>query len=76
MKQAEEEFLSNEIVLKIRMYNEIISKAPIRMYDLYVELFTRNNSQEGLAEKWGYSPQTIRWWVGKLYDYIFEHIPN
>ena len=55
---------------KVQRYNDAVKRAPIRIYDVYVELYIRNNTQESLADKWRYSTQTIKRLNGKLYDYL------
>ena len=45
----------NEILDKVNTYNEMICSAPPRLYDVYVSLYLKNNTQESLAEQLGYS---------------------
>ena len=43
----------NAAVELARKYNEAIQTAPPKLYDLYISLYTDNNTQASLAEKWG-----------------------
>lgn len=68
--ELKNEIESNIIAEKVQRYNDAVKRAPIRIYDVYVELYIRNNTQESLADKWRYSTQTIKRLNGKLYDYL------
>jgi acyl-CoA reductase-like NAD-dependent aldehyde dehydrogenase len=39
------------ILAKVNKYNEIAATASARLYDLYLSLYTRNFTQEGLADE-------------------------
>lgn len=43
----------------IQKYNDVICSAPPRLYDLYVSLYLQNNTQESLADKFGYTAEHI-----------------
>ena len=68
--ELKNEIESNIIAEKVQHYNDAVKRAPIRIYDVYVGLYIRNNTQESLADKWRYSTQTIKRLNGKLYDYL------
>ena len=68
--ELKNEIESNIIAEKVQRYNDAVKRAPIRIYDVYVELYIRNNTQESLADEWRYSTQTIKRLNGKLYDYL------
>jgi len=55
-------------------YNEIIRKAPPRLYDLYVRLYLMNNTQEMVAEETNYATQTIALNCQNLTKYLFEEL--
>ena len=40
-------------------YNKTIVTAPLRLYDLYINLYVNNHTQESLSEAWGYTPAHI-----------------
>mgnify|MGYP003571565366 CR=1 FL=1 len=49
----------NTIIDKLDIYNNAIRFATPRLYDLYVTLYTQNNTQDSLSEKWGYSLEHV-----------------
>lgn len=58
------------VIEKSELYNAIVAGAPPRLYDLYVSLYVGNNTQIGLAEKWGYSEGYIKNLNRRLKEYI------
>ena len=44
----------NEVLNKVKTYNTAVRYAPPRLYDLYVCLYTKNYTQEGLSIELGY----------------------
>lgn len=59
-----------EIVEKAQKYNDLIKKAPPRLYDLYVSLYLQNNTQETLADKLSYTPEYIQILNKKLLKFL------
>ena len=53
--ELKNEIESNIIAEKVQRYNDAVKRAPIRIYDVYVELYIRNNTQESLADELRYS---------------------
>ncbi len=51
---------TNTILAKVERYNIAIREAPPKLYDLYVYLYTKNYTQEGLSLEWNYTPQYIQ----------------
>ncbi len=49
----------NPIVEKVRMYNDKARLASPRLYDLYISLYLENNTLESLADKMGYTYETL-----------------
>lgn len=49
----------NGVIHKLDIYNKAVSKAPPRLYDLYISLYLKNQTQDSLSESWGYSVQHI-----------------
>ena len=43
-----------------KVLDEAMRTAPPLLYDLYVCLYTRNFTQEGLSLEWNYTPQYIQ----------------
>ena len=60
----------NAAVELARKYNEAVQTAPPKLYDLYISLYTDNNTQASLAEKWGYSEGYIRNLNRQLYAFF------
>lgn len=57
---------TNVILEKVYRYNDAIRDAPVRLYDLYVCLYTRNYTQESLAVELHYTPEYIQMLHKKL----------
>lgn len=51
---------TNDIVLKLQKYNEAICKAPPKLYDLYIQLYVENHTQESLSALLGFTPEYIQ----------------
>ena len=54
----------------LERYNEIIKKAPVQFYALYVGLYVSNNTQSELAEKWKVGNDFIKKLNAKLCNYL------
>ncbi len=61
---------SNIIMDKVQRYNEAVSQAPLRQYEIYVGLYINNNTQEWLAEELGYTPEYIQMLNKQLLLYL------
>ena len=59
MEMASEDVGENDIVKLIQKYNGIIKEASPRLYDLYVSLYVKNNTQISMAETMGYTRNYI-----------------
>lgn len=59
-----------EISNKANLYNTAIQKATPRLFDIYYSLYIKNNTQESLSEKLGYSSQYIQ----KLNDQLVRFL--
>lgn len=68
------EITADVILEKVNKYNMVVRKAPIRLYDVYINLYVDNNTQESLAYKWGYTVQTIRNLNNKLCDFLISNL--
>jgi len=60
------EVTPSSVLDKVRKYNEIVSTAPPRLYDIYVSLHVNNMTQEALAHELGYTPEYIQMLHKKL----------
>lgn len=56
----------NSIVGKVIKYNEAIKAASPKLYDLYVCLYVKNYTQEGLSIELNYTPEYIQMLNKKL----------
>lgn len=50
----------NEVLDKVRRYNLAVQSAPPKLYDLYISLYVKNYTQEGVAMEMGYAPEHVR----------------
>jgi len=64
----------NAVIAKASKYNEIMQIAPPRLYDIYVSLYVRNYTQEGLSVELGYTPEYVQLQHKKLLLYIQERL--
>lgn len=55
-----ENISSNAVLEKVFRYNDAIRTAPIKLYDLYVCLYTKNYTQAALALELDYTPEYIQ----------------
>ena len=74
--EVENELGANAIVDKVKKYNAAMKAAPIKIYDVYIELYMRNNTQESLADKWGYSTQYIKMLNARLYQFLEQNLSD
>ncbi len=74
--EVENELGANAIVDKVKKYNAVMKSAPIKIYDVYIELYMRNNTQESLADKWGYSTQYIKMLNARLYQFLEQNLSD
>lgn len=56
----------NVILEKVYRYNDAMRTAPVRLYDLYVCLYTKNYTQAGLAVELNYTTEYIQMQHKKL----------
>lgn len=50
----------NAISEKVKRYNEAVTKAPLRLYEIYIELHLNDKTQEGFADERNYSAGYIQ----------------
>ena len=50
----------NNVLNKVRRYSLAMQSAPPRLYDVYVMLYVKCNTQETVAREWGYESEHIR----------------
>ena len=68
--------VESSVTKKVIYYNEAIKYAPARLYDLYISLYTQNNSQAALAEDWGFCNVYIKQLNKQLCEYLFNYFNN
>ena len=68
--------IQSNVLEKTERYAKAISHAPIRLYMLYVKLYTENNTQLSLAENMGYSEGYIKILNKQLVEYLFAYFTN
>lgn len=54
----------------VRTYSEMIGKAPLDLYMLYIELYVNGSTQESAAEQMGYCTEYIRMKNKKLLGFF------
>lgn len=64
----------NSVVELVEKYKKIIVSAPPKLFDLYIALYTENNTQYSLTEKWGYSIQHMSRLNCELVDYLYQQL--
>ncbi len=70
LDEAIETVGTNAILEKVKRYNNAIRGAQPILYDLYVCLYTKNYTQEGVSLDWNYTPQYIQKLNKKLLLYL------
>lgn len=75
-EKARATIIQSSVLEKIEQYAAAISHAPIRLYMLYVKLYTENNTQLSLAESMGYSEGYIKILNKQLIEYLFAYFSN
>ena len=60
----------NEIMEKVQKYNDAISSAPLKLYDVYYSLYVKNHTQESFSDELGYTPEYIQMLNKKLLKFF------
>ena len=58
----------------LEKYNCVIREAPLRLYDLYACMYIRNETQEAIANEWGYTVQYIRKMISQLFTFFKQKL--
>lgn len=72
-KMFDEAFASiveNEIIIKVKRYNDAVMSASPRLYDLYISLYVKNHTQESLSNELCYTPEYIQMLNKKLLKFL------
>lgn len=62
------------VLRKAEEYRGIIKHAPPRLFDLYLSYVVNKNSQEVVAEDWGYCVENIKYFCRKMYEFLFNEL--
>lgn len=68
------DIVENDIAKLTEKYNSILSKAPAKLYDMYVSLYLKHHTQESLADSTCYSRSYIYKLNRELIDFITQEI--
>ncbi len=66
----------NAVMDKVKKYNTAVQSAPPDLYDLYICLYVKNNTQEGLAMDLGYTPEYIQMRNKKLLLFLQSYLKD
>ncbi len=66
----------NAVLDKVKKYNAAVQNAPPRLYDLYICLYIKNNTQEGLSIELGYTPEYIQMQHKKLLLFLQSYFKD
>lgn len=69
-------FVENDIIQSVKSYSDVMKKAPMLLYELYMSLYVLNNTQEALAADWDKSLMYIRKVHVKLLNYLQENLKS
>ena len=50
----------NKVLSKVERYNQAVASAPPVLYDIYINLYVRNYTQEALSIEMNYTPEYIQ----------------
>ena len=70
LDEAQRRVGTNAITGKVQRYNAAMREAPPQIYDLYISLYTKNYTQEGLSIEWNYTVQYIQRLNKRLLEYL------
>ena len=62
------------ILTKVDLYNRLITKAPMRLYDLYISLYVYNNTLLVISEDWCLSLGYVKALNRKLYEFLLNEL--
>ena len=69
-KIGEQTIAPQAVLDKVDKYNKVISKAPAKLYAVYIGLYVYNNTQVVLAEDWGYTNEYVHRLNNKLCEFF------
>ena len=66
----------NKVFDTVKKYNTAVQNAPARLYDLYICLYVKNYTQEGLSIELGYTPEYIQMQHKKLLLFLQSYFKS
>lgn len=65
---------ANEVLEKIKIYNDVVRSASPKLYDIYVSLYLSNLTQENLSEILGYTSEHISRLNSQLLNFFLKKL--
>ena len=64
----------NKVLSKVEKYNQAVISAPPMLYDVYMNLYVRNYTQEALSIEMNYTPEYIQMLNKRLVLFLVEKL--
>ena len=64
----------NKVLSKVEKYNQAVISAPPMLYDVYMNLYVRNYTQEALSIEMNYTPEDIQMLNKRLVLFLVEKL--
>lgn len=64
----------NKVLSKVERYNQAVASAPPVLYDIYINLYVRNYTQEALSIEMNYTPEYIQMLNKRLVLFLVEKL--
>jgi hypothetical protein len=64
--------VESAVVEKVNRYNQAIKNAPARLYDLYISVYTQNNTLYAMTYEWDFCYEYIKDINNQLCDYLVK----
>lgn len=71
-EKAAETVGASKITETVKRYNQAVTNAPPRLYEVYVGLYVQNNTQEALAYDWDYSTEYVKRLTKQLCEFFVD----
>ena len=69
------QFIGKTAISKlVEKYNDIIKDAPVKLYDVYIQLYVNNNTQVALSYDWDCTTDYVKKLNGQLVKYLKEKL--
>ncbi len=68
------EICSHEVLEKVKLYNDMAQKAPLRLFEVYVVTYIEVNSQESAAIKLNYAYQYLHALHTELIMFFYDQL--